>query len=248
MALKNGTALGFFFSVALLLTPTPSIAAPSELVAKLSVLSDAGNAEAAYHLGMLYHMGLQGVGKDPRKAFGLFKKAAELGDPFGAYKYGCYFDGQSEGLIESDVKLALRWKLVAAEAGYARAQEDVARHLFDEGDEAGALKWLEAAASQGSPMALGLLGGLYAEMMPTEMNVPKLNKDEAKGWAYLLLSVRDVPEMKSNFEAELAKLTPDIQQRARSLVAAWQPKPSALTKSEGIGAAYKLAGLPAPKQ
>jgi len=193
-------------------------------------------------------MGLEGTAKDPKKAFELFKLSAERGDPFGAYKYGCYFDGQGQGIVESDAKTALRWKLIAAEAGYSLAQEDVAKHLFAEGDEAGALKWLESAASQGSSMALGFLGGLYAGIIPPDMPAPKVVKDEAKGWAYLLLSVQEIPEIKSGFEAELSKLTPEVQARAKALAAAWKRKPSALDDSEGISAAYKLVGLPVPKK
>jgi uncharacterized protein len=227
--------------------PTPIAAAPSELASKLSTLSNSGNAEAMYHLGMLYHVGIQGVEKDPRKAFELFKRSAELGDPLGAYKLGCYFDGQGEGVVESDPKLALKWKLVAAEAGYSLAQEDVARHLLADGNEAASLKWLEAAASQGSPMALGFLGSLYAGMLPAEIHGPKVVKDEAKGWGYLLLSARDIPEMEAAFEAELGKLEPTIQRQARDFVTGWHAKPSELTESEGIGAAYKLAGIPVPQ-
>lgn len=233
--------------LALVLLASPLHAGPTPLQTKLETLSAAGSGEAAYHLGMLYHMGLNGTPKDPKKAIELFKLSAERGDPFGAYKYGCYFDGQGEGIVESDAKTALRWKLIAAKAGYSRAQEDVAKHLFAEGDETGALKWLETAASQGSPMALGFLGGLYAGLMPPEMPAPKVAKDEAKGWAYLLISAREIPEMKSGLEAELAKLAPEVQVRAKTLAVAWKPKPSALDDSEGISAAYKLVGLPVPQ-
>jgi TPR repeat protein len=242
------SALRLLLLMIMLAVPVPAAAAPSELTAKLSTLSNAGNAEATYHLGMLFHVGLQGVEKDQRKAFELFKRAAELGDPLGAYKYGCYFDGQGQGIVDSDPKLALRWKLVAAEAGYTLAQEDVAQHLFDEGETARALQWLEASASQGSPMALGLLGGLYAGLMPPEVKVPAVPKDEAKGWAYLLLSVRDMPEMRSSFEAELAKLNPDVQKRAQDLISSWKANPTELSESEGIAAAYKLVGLPVPQK
>jgi uncharacterized protein len=235
-----------FFAVVML--ASPANAEPTALQTRLETLSSNGSGEAAYHLGMVYHMGLEGTAKDPKKAFELFKLSAERGDPFGAYKYGCYFDGQGQGIVESDAKTALRWKLIAAEAGYSLAQEDVAKHLFAEGDEAGALKWLESAASQGSSMALGFLGGLYAGIIPPDMPAPKVVKDEAKGWAYLLLSVQEIPEIKSGFEAELSKLTPEVQARAKALAAAWKRKPSALDDSEGISAAYKLVGLPVPKK
>ena len=118
-------------SLLVLLAPVQARAA-SELASKLTAMSAAGSGEAAYHLGMLYHLGMDGVPKDTRKAFELFKLATERGDPLGAYQYGCYFDGQGEGVVKVDPALALKYKLVAAEAGYALAQEDVAKHLFAE--------------------------------------------------------------------------------------------------------------------
>jgi len=152
-----------FFAVVML--ASPANAEPTALQTRLETLSSNGSGEAAYHLGMVYHMGLEGTAKDPKKAFELFKLSAERGDPFGAY-----------------------------------------------------------------------------------MPAPKVVKDEAKGWAYLLLSVQEIPEIKSGFEAELSKLTPEVQARAKALAAAWKRKPSALDDSEGISAAYKLVGLPVPKK
>jgi len=53
-------------------------AASPDLAARLERRAD--HAEARYHLGMLYNNGI-GVAKDPRRAFALFRKAAEAGDP-----------------------------------------------------------------------------------------------------------------------------------------------------------------------
>lgn len=225
----------------------PAQAASNALQQRLTQLSTSGSGEAAYHLGMLYHMGFAGVPKDPRKAFELFSLAADRGDPLGAYKVGCFYDGQGEGIIESNAGLALKYKLVAATAGYDLAQQDVARHLIAKGDTEAGLQWLEAAAAQGSPMPLLALGTLYAGLAPPDAPLPKVPKDVVKGWAYLLLSVRDVPEMQKDFDAELAKLSPDERKRVKKLVSQWRAKPSPLSESLGIDAAYKLAGLPTPK-
>lgn len=232
---------------ALLLAPVPLFAAEQQLAQKLVSLSDAGSGEASYYLGMLHHLGMDGVAKDTRKAFDLFKQSAERGDPLGAYKYGCYFDGQGEGVVKSDPKLALRYKLVAAEAGYALAQEDVAAHLFADGDKTGSLRWLERAAAQGSPTALMALGGLYAGMAPP--GAPSVTRDAGRGYAYFLMAARDVPQMKSALEPELAKLTSDERKRAKEIEAKWQPKPTALTLKvfEGFKPAERLIGA-APRR
>jgi TPR repeat protein len=234
-------AIGRAIAVAMLLASAPSAAAGQQLTQKLTALSVAGSGEASYYLGMLYHLGMDGLPKDTRKAFELFKQSAERGDPLGAYKYGCYFDGQSEGAVESDPKLALRYKLVAAEAGYALAQEDVAAHLFEAGDKAGSVRWLERAAAQGLPSALMAMGGLYAGMAPPA--APSVARDPGRGYAYLLVAARDVPEMRAAIEPELAKLAPAERKRAKELEASWQPKPTALTLRafEGFGPAEKLA-------
>jgi len=228
-------------ALVLLLAPAPSLAAGQPLTQKLTVLADAGGGEASYYLGMLYHLGMDGVAKDPRKAVALFKQAADRNDPLGAYKYGCYFDGQGEGMVEPDAKLALRYKLIAAEAGYALAQEDVATHLFADGNKMDSLKWLEKAAAQGSPNALMALGGLYAGLAPS--GAPAVTPDRGRGYAYLLMAARGVPEMKAALEPELAKLTPAERKRAKTLEANWAPRPTALTLKvfQGFKPAERLA-------
>ena len=233
-------------ALTLLFAPAPLCAAEQQLVQKLTSLSEAGNGEASYYLGMLYHLGMEGVAKDTRKAFGLFKQSAERGDPLGAYKYGCYFDGQGEGVVKSDPKLALRYKLVAAEAGYALAQQDVAGHLFEDGDKMGSVRWLERAAAQGSPPALMALGGLYSGMAPP--GAPSVVRDAGRGYGYFLMAARDMPEMKTALGPELAKLTPDEQKRAKEIAANWQPKPTALTLKvfEGFKPAERLIGAAPP--
>ena len=229
-------------ALALLLAPAPLIAAEQQLAQKLTSLSNAGSGEASYYLGMLYHLGMEGVAKDTRKAFDLFRQSAERGDPLGAYKYGCYFDGQGEGIVKADPKLALRYKLIAAEAGYALAQQDVAAHLFADGDKMGSLRWLERAAAQGSPAALMALGGLYAGMAPPD--APSVTRDAAQGYAYFLMAARAMPDMKASLEPELAKLTPEEQKRAKEIEANWQPNPTALTLKvfEGFKPAERLIG------
>lgn len=235
-------------AISLLVLAQPAQAAVAQLDQKLAALSNAGSAEAAYHLGMLYHMGLAGVRKDPRKAFELFKLAADRGDPLGAYKVGCFYDGQGEGVVESNLELALKYKRIAAEAGYNLAQEDIAKHLFDRGDMEAGLRWLETAALQGSRMPLLAVGSLYAGLLPPDAPALKIEKDVVKGWAYMLLAARDIPEMQKSFEVELSqKLSAQEQKRVKEFVSNWKPKPTPLSTKGGIDEAYKLAGLPVPK-
>jgi len=234
------TALAFLILVA------PAQASAGQLDERLTTLSNAGSGEAAYHLGMLHHMGLAGVPKDQRKAFELFKLAADRGDPLGAYKVGCFYDGQGDGVVKGNPQLALKYKLVAAEAGYNLAQEDVSKRLFDTGDTTGALRWLEAAAAQGDRMALGFLGAMYSGLLPPDNPAPKAS-DPVKGWAYMLLSARDTPEIRTALETELAKRPAEERKRVKAFVHDWRAQPSALSQRTGIESAYKLVGLTVPK-
>jgi len=92
----------------------------STIVPALTRMAEAGNAEAAYHLGMAYQTG-GGVAVEPEKALAAFRLAAERGDPLGAYKLGCFYAGQGGDVLAPDLALALRYKMIAAEAGYALA-------------------------------------------------------------------------------------------------------------------------------
>jgi len=235
-------------ALVVLAVPIPASAA-EPLESRLTSMSRSGNGEAAYHLGMVYHLGLAGVAKDAKKAFELFKLAADAGDPLGAYKLGCFYDGQGEGVVKSNAELALRYKLRAAKAGYALAQQDVARHLLDRGDTKGALRWLEAAAAQDDLSALMVLAALHSGEAPG--GFPKVPADRVKSFTYMLIAVREVPEMRKAFEKEArAALVPNEYDRVMASVAAWREARTPVTQKadEGLGAAYKLAGLPAPAQ
>lgn len=229
------------------LVPAAPGAPAHPLDSRLTQLSDAGSAEAAYHLGMIHHLGLAGIPKRPEKAFSFFKLAADRGDPLGAYKLGCFYDGQGEGVVETDRKLALKYKLLAAEAGYALAQQDVARHLMDRGDVDGALRWLEAAAAQGDMGALMGLAGLYSDEMPAQ--VGNLPADPAKSFTYFLIAVRAIPQIRESVQKEAqTKLGADEYRRVMAAVSGWREAPTALTAKAdgGVAAAYILAGLPVP--
>lgn len=234
-----------FLATLALLACAPAPAIGSGLTTKLETLSNAGGGEATYHLGMIHHLGLEGRPKDARKAFELFQLATKRGDPLGAYKLGCFYDGQGEGVVESDAQLALRYKMVAAEAGYSRAQSDVARHLFQDGRVDDALRWLEKAAAQGETTALMALAGLYSGGVP---NSP-VPADPVKSYAYTMLMFVDAPtefaKVKRKAEAELkAKLTSEQLDAAKSMVRSWRVRASPLTDkaNSGLQAAKALSG------
>ena len=229
---------------ALALCTAPAAAAAPDLRPALEALSAKGNGEAAYHLGMIHHLGLNGTPKDARKAFELFQLAAERGDPLGAYKLGCYYDGQGEGIVESDPDLALRYKLVAAEAGYALAQHDVARLYIARKEISETLRWLEAAARQGHAESLAALSAAYMGQVPSTPIEP----DAVKGYGYMLLFIRTLPsEASLPAETDLRRQYPggisdEDADAALAMVSGWTfaPTPLTLKARNGQQAAQRL--------
>lgn len=216
------------------------------LAGKLSALADGGNAEAAYHLGMMRHLGIGGA-KDDKAAFELFKKAAEAGDPLAAYKLGDYYAKPDNGQAEPDKAEALRLKTIAAEAGYALAQYDVAKMHFDAEETDAALEWLLRAAQQGQPDALRALASLY--------NSDAIPKDAARTYAYYTLYLGRIATPTDKQKAFLtdfaAKMSAEDKTRGDRIVADWHVEQSDLTRkaAAGLRVAEALAGmLPAKKE
>jgi hypothetical protein len=173
---------------------------------------------------MAYQTGT-GVTEDHAKAFENFRKAAELGDPLGSYKLGCYYSGQGDGLVKSDAASALKYKLVAAKAGYALAQQDVGILYAQSGDIRAGLAWLEKSAAQGWSGGLMTLASVYN-------GAAGVKPDAGKTAAYFkLFLTRSEPDDKQtawlkNFEEHLS---PDDQERAGEIVRSYRPVPTELT-------------------
>jgi TPR repeat protein len=211
------------------LLAAPAVAAAqtddSAVTAKLEQLALSGNAEAAYHVGMAYLRGINGVQKDLSKAFEYFRKAAEGGDPLGAYQLGSLYE--EGGAVTPDPELALKHKLVAAEAGYSLAQHDVAKLFYQKDQPEEAVKWLTASARQGHKESLQALASLYS-------GEGKLSKNLGRSYAYLLLlqggSLDKVDGKARQILLDLqAKLSPVEKAEAERTISGWTFKPSILT-------------------
>lgn len=181
-------------------------------------LADRGDAEAQYHVGMMHNNGI-GTPPDRSQAFEWFQKSAAANHPLGAYKLGCYYDGQGAGVVATDTDQALKYKLVSAKAGYARAQHDVALTYDRQGNSEEALKWWKLAGDQGLPEALFSLSRAYSAGKGTP-------RDLSLSYAYFKLS-KVAPAKNVN---EMARMLskPELE-NAERLVAAWKPQPTALT-------------------
>lgn len=221
----------------LALLAAPALAqAPNPVLAKLESLAASGNAEANYHLGMVHRLGLNGAPKDDAKALPYFRKAAEAGDPLAAYQLG--------KLLESEPDESLRWKNAAAEAGFAPAQHEVARTLYEAGEVDKALEWLTQAARQGDKESLRALASLYS-------GEGKAPRDAARSWAYLTILEGGPGKATGRVSAWLAQtsaaFTPEEKARADDILLTWkvQPSPVTLRAAEGSKRLQQLVGAPA---
>ena len=202
----------------LLLFSMPAKANDAGTFNAMVALAHKGDAEAQYHVGMMYNNGI-GTQQDLRQAFEWFQKSAASNDPLGAYKLGCYYDGQGAGIVTSDSDEALKYKLIAAKAGYALAQHDVANHYARQENFEEAVKWWKMAGDQGSPKALYSLSGLYFQ----GKGAPK---DLALAYAYYKLSKLVPPDKVKGMAGTLTK--PELT-NAEKLASDWKPQPTALT-------------------
>lgn len=213
--------------LAIFLLSTVSCRADDQsLFQDMGSIASSGNPEAQYHLGMFYNNGI-GTSKDIKKAFEAFQKSSDGGDPLGSYKVGCYYSGQGDGVVEKDQDKALKYKLIAAEAGYVRAQFDVALHYYYDKAFDKAISWWIRAADQGYPDAFYALFGIYYE-----------DKNNTKNWAeaykYLKIIERNVEnDRKEEVEAKLAEIEPTLSKeqldQALSFVNNFKSQKSELT-------------------
>ncbi len=206
---------------------TPAQAIDQTTLEQVLVLANRGNAEAQYHVGMLYNNGIGGASKDPKLAFDWFLKSATGKDPLGAYKLGCYYAGQFPGAAPLDPQQALDHKLFAAEAGYALAQHDVAVAYHQKADHAQAGKWWKLAAQQGFPPSAFNLSKWYHDGKVEA-------RDLAMTYAWFKISQllsrgKLTDTAQASLETVAAQMSSEQVQSAEKFVSDWRPTPTDLT-------------------
>lgn len=204
----------------------------AQLALQLEPLANDGDAEAQYHLGMMYHLGL-GVTQDYNRAYALFVDSEKSGHPLSAYKVGCYYAGQGNGVVPFDYEKALQYKLIAAKAGYALAQYDVGLTYAQRGQTLSEIEWFERSALQGYGYSLLMLAGKFYEGFGIDPN-PML------AYAYVNIAFNmaggDVPPEMQNSLIEMRQiLTPADQREAEQFIKNFRIEPSSLTIKAGRG-------------
>ena len=200
-------------------------------------LANTGNASAQYNLGMMYNNGV-GTPKNQLKAFDLFLKSTQGGDPLGAFKLACYYGGQAPKAVAYDAELSFKYYLVAAEAGYSLAQFSIAQKYAAQENIDKALFWFKKSANQGYDRAMSHLFVLYSD--------PKYGvENKALAYKYIkqALVVAD-----TQHHGEINKL---LKKYTKYLTATqiselnseqYQPKPTSVTLrvKRGFGEIYDL--------
>lgn len=204
----------------------------TQLFKKLSAVAEQGSAKAQYNLGMLYNNGI-GTARDPKRAFELFQRAAAAGDPLASYKVGCYYAGQFSGVVEIDHEKALAAKLVAAKAGYFRAQSDVGIFYAQMKNFHEAANWWSAAAAQGDLGSTVSLSEFYRSGLG-------VTKNTQKALELLLIAGRRVKDdrlaaVRSEIDALKKEVDVDGIARAETAAATWAPRPTALSTRAKLG-------------
>lgn len=217
--------IGFAFSC-LLFFSMAAFADDAATFNAMLALANKGDAEAQYHVGMMYNNGI-GTQQDPQQAFGWFQKSASSNDPLGAYKLGCYYAGQFAGVVKTDENEALKYKLVAANAGYSLAQHDVAVFYSRQGNSEEAVKWLKLAGDQGNDMSLYGLSSSYYEGKGVPQDLPL-------AFAYFKLSLMTSQtelndRTKAVLDEMIGKMSAAELDKAQKMVSEWKPQPTALT-------------------
>ena len=137
-------------------------------IKELEELADS-DPSAAYELGLRYYAGIH-IKQDMKKAFALFRSAANAGNVGAMYLRGkCHQEGHG---IWKDPQRAVKWYMRAAVRGHRQAMYDLGEAYMN-GEGVGknmeeAVKWYKASAEAGYSLANYKMGELKLHENPEE--------------------------------------------------------------------------------
>lgn len=182
--------------------PQTSSAMSFESLEDLETKAKAGNADAQFQLGAMYHDG-QGVSKDLVKAKEFFEKSAKQGDSRAQFNLGVMYYVAEIGK-KIDYAKAREWFIKAAEQGNVRAQFNLGVMYYrGEGvktDYAEAMNYFTKSGSMGFSEAQFNVGVMYAKGEGTAIDIA-----QAYGWFEAARSFGNqrAAEVLKQIEAEL---------------------------------------------
>lgn len=151
---------------------------------------------------------------DYAKAVAIWQPLAQSGDPDAQFNMGqAYKLGRG---VKTDPSAAIDWYGKAARQGHARAEDNLGLLMFQQGDRAGALPYLQRAAERGEPRAQYIVGTAL------------FNGDlTAKNW------VRAYALMTRASESGLAQATASLRQMDKYIPQDQRDQAIAMTRSIG---------------
>ena len=144
----------------------PAPKSEEELVERIRKRVESGDASATYNLGCYYLNGLYGLQKDNDRAFGLFLRAAELGN-VGASAHIGYAYELGEG-VEREAKMARHYDKLAVLGGDATARHNLGNAENNACNVDRALKHYMIAAGGGRAESLTMIQKLYSNGLATK--------------------------------------------------------------------------------
>ena len=199
-----------------------------DYVAALNVyrpLAEQGNAQAQYHLGLMYENG-HGMAQDNVEALNWYSKAAEQGHASAQNNLGAMYD-KGRGVPQDDAEAA-KWYTKAAAQGVIFALNNLglkyAMGLGVPQDYAHAVKLFRLAAENGDASAQSNLGRAYAEGLG-------VGQDYIQALMWFILAAassiapddeRDMAVMNRDFAASL--MSSEQIAEAQKLAREWKPK------------------------
>ena len=151
---------------------------------------------------------------DYAKAVAIWQPLAQSGDPDAQFNMGqAYKLGRG---VKTDPSAAIDWYGKAARQGHARAEDNLGLLMFQQGDRAGALPYLQRAAERGEPRAQYIVGTAL------------FNGDlTAKNW------VRAYALMTQASQSGLAQATASLRQMDKYIPQDQRDQAIAMTRSIG---------------
>ncbi|MEJ7925273.1 SPOR domain-containing protein [Sphingobium sp. AN641] len=166
---------------------------------------------------------------DYARAISEWRPLAAAGDPDAQFNMG-----QAHKLgrgVQTDLSAALEWYRKAAGQGHLRAEDNLGLLMFQQGDRAGAMPYLQRSAARGEPRAQYIVG-------TSLFNGDLVGKDWVRAYAFMTrASASGLPQATTSLQ-QMDKFVPEAQRRQGLALAA------DLERQSKAGA---LATGPAPK-
>lgn len=148
---------------------------------------------------------------DYAKAVGEWRSLAQAGDPDAQFNLGqAYKLGRG---VQPDLNAALDWYRKAAQQGHLRAEDNLGLLMFQQGDRANAISYLQRAAARGEPRAQYIVG-------TTLFNGDLIGKDWVRAYALMTrASAAGLPQAATSLE-QMDKYIPEDQRKQGLALAA----------------------------